>query len=893
MRIKFKLWFFLWFFVLLFSVNLNIVTASSDFGTWTHELTYDVEKVNISDEGTIKFEGWAFIDHLDNYGGQNLEISITALNVSNGRSYTLVNTDYTVYRNGGLDLFQFRCGNNCGNSDLENKKLVNAENNLYDYVCIYGVSSEYDNHLDGYSAGYHEDNSTCLYYNVGFSITFDIDDLVANLGEEATVEFYINARLKKYGISSSAIEGNCPHNGPWPCSEDNNGDISGATKAKYWLGRWWKSLPLGITGSSLYVNGSPYNDNVYNGANYTFSIDGMSDTLEVTYNGPPNLLGNGTFANKNNYFMTHTSGGCTASSLSNFVNCHTGNSYNTFLIANYNNYISSGRSCNNGISNRNSSVNFCVSTYDVYGVTDGSTYSGSTVIYPTRNRSATIYRVESTAVTVSGSSGLKLTIVPSGKKVSCQEKYGIGDVNVYGIPDLEGLTDSRTSISIGNINTTVNSAEYNQCTTKSISSGVNAYYKNGSCTATISVKTNILLHENGKMTIGNLYSITDGNEYNEIYAGGGFAIKPTSYESTLQWSYGIVSRNDSSKPSFAYELTAYSGCGSDFSISDILNNYGRNYFYSTSSYSGEPTTLFNVAKNNLNNYMNNTDDYKNFVGNLSEFTSSFNSNSGINDSADLEKIGIWTSTISGNLLPNSSYKIVNNFGFQDAYIKYSDVSVAYGDSYSTSTSYIQSGKLYYTSLKYRSDNYYVYFNNKAGTNPSALTTNSLSNIFQWYFSSRLSIGVQQTIYDEDSEGDDTSYEIDYSYRSVDVNKPFPLAFKEGLKSAFPQNWSDWYCGDGELNMICNSDNNNVTNSSRLKNTYFDYYESGRNPLYSVVLTENVRRNIRNITSSYDEFNVNSDGTTDFVSNSDNVTTDFNSGTSFCGAGIWNSSCDKY
>ena len=116
--------------------------------------------------------------------------------------------------------------------------------------------------------------------------------------------------------------------------------------------------------------------------------------------------------------------------------------------------------------------------------------------------------------------------------------------------------------------------------------------------------------------------------------------------------------------------------------------------------------------------------------------------------------------------------------------------------------------------------------------------------------------------------DGDKYALNYYYRSIDVNDPFP--------TYTPDNWLSWI--------------NNSNNMSRMRNSYQN------NPIYTVILNSNTFPIVTryNDKSSYLEWsNISIDGASSFVDDMIKHGGDSKALNSYCGRGVFKKECDQY
>ena len=136
--------------------NIDVKALSNDTS-----LIYDVEEFIVT-ETEITFKGWALIHGYHNYGGQNTKISIVANN-----SMEVETSSYNSSKN--IALYKSLCiktGDECY------EKYGQAS-------CVQGRGT-----------------SSCHYDNVGFNITFKINELINKFGKDKSISFKIKVTTR-------------------------------------------------------------------------------------------------------------------------------------------------------------------------------------------------------------------------------------------------------------------------------------------------------------------------------------------------------------------------------------------------------------------------------------------------------------------------------------------------------------------------------------------------------------------------------------------------------------------------------------------------------------------------------------------------------------------------
>lgn len=187
-----------------------------------HSLIYDIEDMNFdSSNGTITFEGWAFIhEYHNNYAGSTTKISIYAKGV-NGK---VVYADVKYNSEKDRTLYQAMCTRNKENKCYED----------YDKATCNGNK-----------------NSQCRYDSVGFTATISIEDIINTIGTDTKVTFILD------------LENKTTRNG------------KSVTTNKY------TNIAVDNTSTNL-ENGNQ--EGTYNGKDYTIKTDGITDKLTIRAN---------------------------------------------------------------------------------------------------------------------------------------------------------------------------------------------------------------------------------------------------------------------------------------------------------------------------------------------------------------------------------------------------------------------------------------------------------------------------------------------------------------------------------------------------------------------------------------------------------------------------------
>lgn len=154
--------------LLFFTINNTIVYADDED---IHEITYDIENINISNE-SITFKGWGYIRRVNNVGGETMSISMTATTGAVGSAGITVNVGNGGY--GEQDLYAIMCvrtmsGNKCHPKSEASSRCTEAAN------------------YDG-----------CLYENGRFELSFSLKKLYETFKDS---EIFFDLNISTSGVS--------------------------------------------------------------------------------------------------------------------------------------------------------------------------------------------------------------------------------------------------------------------------------------------------------------------------------------------------------------------------------------------------------------------------------------------------------------------------------------------------------------------------------------------------------------------------------------------------------------------------------------------------------------------------------------------------------------------
>lgn len=183
--------FFLFFFILAVPFA-KAGTTATDF-----KISYDISNFFVTTE-KIHFEGFSFLDHMDNYGGKNMSTYIAAYTGdwdnewvkpskcnNSGKCYSKQVTVTDKY-----DLYFIRCIRPACTTELQEKRIRNLESGAEKYESMSCTEP-------GSESGVSYPNSHCAYHNVGFTIDLNFDDIKNKIRkDQATVHFRIITKAK-------------------------------------------------------------------------------------------------------------------------------------------------------------------------------------------------------------------------------------------------------------------------------------------------------------------------------------------------------------------------------------------------------------------------------------------------------------------------------------------------------------------------------------------------------------------------------------------------------------------------------------------------------------------------------------------------------------------------
>lgn len=192
---KYKKIIFLITLIILFPIPMLECRATDN------DINYEITSFKISNTGTITMKGWAFIDHMDNYGGKNLTTYIVAYTgtwkddyIKNCKDHPKKCKRYKTTQGGIkinnsiVDMYYVRCTDSACSSTRNTQRKNQIENQ--------GYIGEIDTCTNAGSYG----GSHCLYYDLGFQVSIPISDFEKfGSSNEKEVKFKIVSSVKYSG----------------------------------------------------------------------------------------------------------------------------------------------------------------------------------------------------------------------------------------------------------------------------------------------------------------------------------------------------------------------------------------------------------------------------------------------------------------------------------------------------------------------------------------------------------------------------------------------------------------------------------------------------------------------------------------------------------------------
>jgi len=371
----------------------------------------------------------------------------------------------------------------------------------------------------------------------------------------------------------------------------------------------------------------------------------------------------------------------------------------------------------------------------------------------------------------------------------------------------------------------------------------------------------------------------------QIYAGGGFPLGNTTLTNNVYWYYQWVSANNKAAFKLNYWLAYRFGAverrspyvDTDYKDLNDITLYTDASCNSPINDSGLEERVWNQVKSKI--YDNKNSTLNGVITSIdSNATSDFgNFDSPLNMTVNSDESKVTSSKVASSIVNittiGNKTSIVNvtknpltlnyTLSLKNAAIDPTTAKVTY--PYSDGSGLVDGGNKYYVPLKFPD-------NGKVQVKTYSSIFSSVRGVDITYNIS-CPISVKQILYDCPS-GDCTNKktEVKYIYRPIDVENPFP---KTSDRTQIPDNWKVWW------------DNNIVR--ERLKNSYKNY---PNNPLYRVVLNDVTMKEINDNSSSYVSWSsMSANGASSFV-NDPKIFEKHANNRSYCGLGIWESSCDE-
>lgn len=265
--------------VLLLSFS-NLLKVDADEGS--HSYIYHITSLNIdTDNKIMEFEGFAFIDHMDNYGNSNLETHIIASSSAGSKSYLV---EYLTSNPTKLDYYFARCQSNEACTNSHALAVKNAFRGSTD--------CNRDNFAD------------CAYFDVDFKVTIDLQELYEDLGSNGEeIEFSI-ATYNSLGVSAESslgvYRGICKVDGrPGICGNrvSFNGSTIGISTSD--------SVIVTVTDGRVRYNNDGFG---YTGTYYTqFSQFSVSSYGNASFNKNGNAFNSNYFVIQNGRYIIYDS----------------------------------------------------------------------------------------------------------------------------------------------------------------------------------------------------------------------------------------------------------------------------------------------------------------------------------------------------------------------------------------------------------------------------------------------------------------------------------------------------------------------------------------------------------------------------------------------------------
>ena len=349
------------------------------------------------------------------------------------------------------------------------------------------------------------------------------------------------------------------------------------------------------------------------------------------------------------------------------------------------------------------------------------------------------------------------------------------------------------------------------------------------------------------------YMITENLTYNfgtmapdKIYSGGGFKWTGTSFSNNINWQYSLI---DSEVPVFSSVVLEgiYNGDSLDnrVKVNEICTNSNCTAHLAKNSFDAKITELVNgqlKSSSEMQTAIHGS--FKTIDSNADSF-------------GDSSKVPV---------------KHIINFSGVGGYTPSYELSLRYAYSKDGSNGIIEyrtdsceesepncKGQRWYVPLKYPTGEFDV----DVDGNFSSL------NDINFYLKATCSINAKQLLYDDPDDPDRPASGLNYRYRSISVDDPFPRG-----ESYIPYNWKKWY-----------SIGNNQT---RLSNS-LNY-----TPVYTVTFNRDNSNQITDEDSTYVNWsNINNDGSSKLLNSwKTSGILNSNSVQSYCEKGRFSTECDS-
>lgn len=961
---KFKLVYFLIFMIMIFYCNEAKAISvdefysridNSKFSKYYSNQIVHVDNITF-DDNMVDVSGYSFIPYQDNYGGRNIKTYLVAsvapkiasedgINwygngedwswnnwgnktlAINQRSGTLACKDQskcylmeTEFGDWVRDFWWSRCnGEGCAYQEaVTNERIKNFNNTI---TCATETIE-----VNGENIG-----SNCLYYNVGFSVRFNLNDIINRFSSSSSIE-EINMRFfivtlntdvlinGKPGIGAVYTEmyvpsENCDYKdikgNLVSCSSDvvdNDGFMSGRVDTNsFSFGLSYKATSLALNArqaTPLTSNYSSVGDDYYF---YNKSFDSYLERINDIEN---------------------------AGHLSWFV----GETYN---IAGYEyGSIKIGRRVNEekGIIGIYEDSIYQLHTYnlsncsgviekfggeEVPGMFSGPENSSCAAANWSSNggwaNEDIIYKAPANWVNVRGS--FQINGIKVKNKVLCNKLYDDVSSKYYSDEEekeasLKCEIDNQRDVTLKQCSDndesghSVSGTIYVKVDESNSCSGINND-KNGF--VSIGVNTSVSLYQKGYFKFNEILR-------NSIRAGKGFELISSKndninntliYNSLLEWNYFVWYRSENRMLPFINFTTSYSkninGSGCKIvNPYELLNNTTEFYINNTLT-NNSPTTLDNAVFTAIDNavkrvYFENGDDVSDAI-NVNNKIDIYSGNSNLKSTSiqnnNLDRIlGQWS------LKEKNTGLRYFNFDNSDRVVVSANEGIRSGNAfwhsyfYSLPNAYISlidNGTYNYGDVLYingeidesmKKDFYYVgnkyfvplKFSGSFPFNLAPYANPSLINVMEWELNGTCSVDVENGLFDDDGKPL-------YKYRSISLSNPFP-------KGNTSLNWRNWHLKFGYLDRLENTYDVNNDNTSDENDYIYSFTLLKKYGTNGIEIAEvNSCSSLNMCSKSYGTFDgLGADGISDFVEHYDQWANNQNS---YCGLGMFSSRCDAF